>query len=132
MIDTVDYALHSEPEAAQSKWMEARNVGEKVTAIVGTEMRGVSPDALGEVATSLKLLVRQAEKALRIVNKAGESWPIDRRRARGEQHAHNNPHSPHPHTCINRCTSSSDRRRQSAHTEDHGTVEGRKRAPPVQ
>ena len=31
-----------------------------------------------------------------------------------------------------RRTSSSDRERQSAHTEDHGTVEGRKRAPPDQ
>ena len=40
-------------------------------------MRGVSPDALGEVATSLKLLVRRAEKALRTVDKAGESWPVD-------------------------------------------------------
>ena len=45
--------------------------------VVGTEMRGVSPDALGEVAASLKLLVRRAEQALRIVNKAGESWPVD-------------------------------------------------------
>ena len=37
----------------------------------------MSPDALGEVATSLKLLVRRAEKALRTVDKAGESWPVD-------------------------------------------------------
>ena len=29
------------------------------------------------MATSLKLLVRKAEKALRTVNKAGESWPVD-------------------------------------------------------
>ena len=77
MIDTVDYALQSEPEAAQGKWLRAQNVGGKVAAIVGTEVRGVSPDALGEVAASLKLLVRRAEKALRTVNKAGESWPID-------------------------------------------------------
>ena len=79
VIDTVEYALSSEPEAAQSKWMAARNVGEKVGAVVGTdpETRGVSPDSLGEVATSLKLLVRQAEKALRTVNKASESWPVD-------------------------------------------------------
>ena len=76
MIDTVDYALQSEPEAAQRKWLGARNVGEKA-AIVGTEVRGVSPDLFGEVATSLKLLVRKAEKALRIVNKAGEPWPMD-------------------------------------------------------
>ena len=54
-------------------------MGEKVAAIVGTEMRGVSPDAdaLGEVATGLKLLVRRAEEALRTVDKAGESWPVD-------------------------------------------------------
>ena len=53
-------------------------MGEKVAAIVGTEMRGVSPDAdaLGEVATGLKLLVRRAEEALRTVDKAGESWPV--------------------------------------------------------
>ena len=72
MIDTVDYALQSKLEATQRKWL-----GEKVAAIVGTEMRGVSPDVLGEVATSLKLLVRRAETALRTVNKAGESWPVD-------------------------------------------------------
>ena len=57
--------------------MAARNVEEKVGAIVGMEMRGVSPDALGEVASALKLLVRTSEKALRTVNKAGESWPVD-------------------------------------------------------
>ena len=45
MIDTVDCALQSEPEAAQRKWLRAQNVGEKVAAIVGTEVRGVSPDA---------------------------------------------------------------------------------------
>ena len=42
-----------------------------------TGPRGVSPDVLGEMASSLKLLVRRAEKALRTVNKAGESWPVD-------------------------------------------------------
>ena len=42
-------------------------------AIVGMETRGVSPDALSEVAAGLKLLVRRAEAALRTVNKAGES-----------------------------------------------------------
>ena len=77
MVDTVDYALCSEPEAAQSKWMAARNMGEKVAGIVrivGMETRGVSPDALSEVAAGLKLLVRRAEAALRTVNKASESW----------------------------------------------------------
>ena len=29
------------------------------------------------MAAGLKLLVRRAEKALRTVNKAGESWPVD-------------------------------------------------------
>ena len=32
---------------------------------------------MGEVAAGLELLVRRAEKALRTVNKAGESWPVD-------------------------------------------------------
>ena len=77
MIDTVDCALCSETEAAQSRWMAAQNVEEKVRAMVGMEMRGVSPDALGEVASTLKLLVRTSEKALRTVNKAGETWPVD-------------------------------------------------------
>ena len=40
-------------------------------------MRGVSPDGLSEVASGLKLLVRRAETALRTMNKAGESWPMD-------------------------------------------------------
>ena len=43
MVDTVDYALQSEPEAAQRKWLRAHNMGEKVAAIIGTEMRRVSP-----------------------------------------------------------------------------------------
>ena len=77
MIDTVDCALCSETEAAQSRWMAARNVEEKVGAIVGMETRGVSADALGEAASALKLLVRRSEAALRTVNKAGESWPVD-------------------------------------------------------
>ena len=77
MIDTVGSALRSEPEYEQVKWAEARNVGEKVAAIVGTDMKRVSPDVLCEIATSLKLLVKRSEKALRAVNKAGESWPMD-------------------------------------------------------
>ena len=77
MIDTVDCALCSETEAARSEWMAARSVEEKVRAIVGMETRGVSPDALGEVASALELLVRRSETALRTVNKAGESWPVD-------------------------------------------------------
>ena len=76
MVGTVDDAVCSEPEAAQNRWMAARNMGEKVAAIVGMEARGVSPEALGEVAAGLKLLVRRAEVALRTVNKAGESWPM--------------------------------------------------------
>ena len=77
MVGTVEDALCSEPEAAQNRGMAAMNMGEKVAAIVGMETRGVSPDALSEVAAGLKLLVRRAEVALRTVNKAGESWPID-------------------------------------------------------
>ena len=56
MVDTVDSALQTEQKAAQRKWLRARSMREKVAAILGTEMRGVSADALGEVATSLKLL----------------------------------------------------------------------------
>ena len=52
-------------------------MSEKVAVVVGTWMRGVSPDSLGEVAASLKLLVRRAEQALRTVNTTGESWPVD-------------------------------------------------------
>ena len=37
----------------------------------------MSSEGLSEVATSLKLLVRRAEKALQTVNKADESWPMD-------------------------------------------------------
>ena len=77
MVATVDSALQTEPEAAQRKWLRAHSMREKVAAIVSTEMRGVSPDALGEVAASLKLLVRRAEQALRTVNNAGESWLVD-------------------------------------------------------
>jgi hypothetical protein len=77
MIDTVSSALRSEPETVQVKWAEARNIEEKVAAIVGTDMRKISPDAVCEVAASLKLLVRRSEKALRAMNKAGESWPMD-------------------------------------------------------
>ena len=51
--------------------------GGKVAAIVGTEMRGVSPDALGEAATSLKLLIKRIEEALRTVDKARETWHMD-------------------------------------------------------
>ena len=36
-----------------------------------------------------------------------------------------------PHTCINRCASNNERKRRPALREDHGAVEGRKRAPPV-
>ena len=48
-----------------------------MAAIVGTAMRGVSPEALGEVAARLKLLVRRANQALRTVNTTGESWSVD-------------------------------------------------------
>ena len=57
--------------------MAERNVEEKVVAIVSIKTRGVSPDTLSEVASALKLLVIRAEAALRIVNMAGESWPVD-------------------------------------------------------
>ena len=76
MFETVNSALQTEPEAAQRKWLRAHTMGEKVAATVGTEMGEVSPDTLGEVAAILKLLIRRAEQALRIVNKAGESWPV--------------------------------------------------------
>ena len=75
MVDTINCALQTEPEGAQRRWLRAHSMREKVAAIMSTEMRGVSPGALGEVAASLKLLVRRAEQALCIVNTAGESWP---------------------------------------------------------
>ena len=79
MIDTVSDALQSEPEAAHRRWLVsmAPSVGERVAAIVGTGVGGVSPGALDEVAPSLKLLVDRAEKGLRTVNKISESWPVD-------------------------------------------------------
>ena len=77
MIDTVDCALCSETEAAQSGWMAAQSVEEKVRAIVGMEARGMSPDALSGVASALRLLVRGTETTLRTVNMASESWPVD-------------------------------------------------------
>ena len=48
-------ALRSEPETVQVKWAEARSVGEKVAAIVGTDMRRVSPDAMCEMHQSMHL-----------------------------------------------------------------------------
>ena len=48
-------------------------MSEKVAVVVGTWMRGVSPDSLGEVTASIKLLVSRAEQALRTVNTTGES-----------------------------------------------------------
>jgi hypothetical protein len=163
MIDSVDYALCSETEAAQSKWMAARNVEEKVVAVIGMETRGVSPDALSEVASALKLLVRRAETALRTGNKAGwiawryghravtgrrwssrliwcrktngwwrpDSHSSMRRRAHGEQHVHTS--TQHTHTPASFDAPSAATGNDRLHSRrDHGTVEGRKRAPPVQ
>ena len=59
VIDTVSGALQSKPNATQRKWLMAPSVGEWVAAIVDTEMRGVSPDAL---ASGLKLLVDRAAR----------------------------------------------------------------------
>ena len=75
MIDTVDCALCSETEAVQSGWMAAQSVEEKVRAIVGMGVRGISPDALSGVASALRLLVRGTETALRTMNMVSESWP---------------------------------------------------------
>ena len=52
MVDTVDSALRSESEAVQVKWMAARNMDEKVAAVVGTDMRRVSPDTTGAAMDS--------------------------------------------------------------------------------
>ena len=40
MIDTVGSALRSGPETVQVRWVEARDVGGEVAAIVGTDQRG--------------------------------------------------------------------------------------------
>ena len=77
MIQTVDEALQSEQEAVQSRWLQARNVGEKVAVAVGMDVERLSPEALREVAVSLKLLVRRVEGGLRMLNTVGESWPVD-------------------------------------------------------
>ena len=44
---------------------------------MGMEVRGSSPDALSEVASALRLLVRSTETALRTMNMVSESWPVD-------------------------------------------------------
>ena len=77
MIQTVGEALQSEQEAAQSRWLQAQNVGEKVAVAVGMDVTRLSPEALREVAASLKLLVRRTERELRMLNTVGESWPVD-------------------------------------------------------
>ena len=77
MIITVGEALQFEAETAQQRWLSASSMSEKVTAIIGTEMRGVSPEALEEMSSSLKTMVAKMEGGLRTVNQLGESWPVD-------------------------------------------------------
>ena len=77
MIQTVGEALQSEREDAQSSWLRAQNVGEKVAVAVGMDTTQLSPEALREVAVALKLLVRKTERELRMLNTVGESWPVD-------------------------------------------------------
>jgi hypothetical protein len=59
-------------------WLSAEGLGRKVRALVGVEMRGVSPEVLVEIGSSLRDMVEKTETRLRAVNEAGESWPMDR------------------------------------------------------
>ena len=54
-------------------------MSEKVIAIIslGTEMRGVPPEALEEVSSSLETMFAKMEGRLRIAYHLGESWPVD-------------------------------------------------------
>ena len=76
MIGTVNGALQSEPEETQQRWLRAHNVGEKVSAVVSMEVKGVSPDALREIGLAVKTMVGKAEAKLAAVNEACESWPM--------------------------------------------------------
>ena len=66
---TVGAALQSEPdEAAQRKWLSATSMGERVTAIIGMDMRRMSSEVTDIVASGLKLMVSKMEKGLRTIN----------------------------------------------------------------
>ena len=94
-----------------------------------TEMRGVSPDALGKMAASLKLLVSRAEQALRTANTAGESWPVDSLAVwapdgggpQAELHMTNRWRRPDSHTLIRRRSHGEQHARTipTAHTHPH-------------
>ena len=76
MIAAVGGAMQSEPEETQQRWLRAHNVGEKVSAVVSMEVKGVSPDALREIGLAVKTMVGKAEAKLAAVNEACESWPM--------------------------------------------------------
>ena len=50
---------------------------EAVAAVVNTDVRAVTPDALLELGLSVKTLVGKVEARLCAVNKASESWPMN-------------------------------------------------------
>ena len=54
-------------------WLRAHNVGEKVSAVVNMEVKGVSPDALREIGLAVKTMVGKAEVKLSAVNEACET-----------------------------------------------------------
>ena len=77
MIATVGAAMQSENEEVQKRWLSAEGLAGKVRALVGMETRGVSPEVLVEMGSSLRDMVEKVEDRLCIVNEAGESWPMD-------------------------------------------------------
>ena len=78
MIAAVGAAMQSENEEVQRRWLSAEGLAGKVRALVGMETRGVSPEVLDEMGSSLRDMIEKMEARLRIVNEAGESWPMDR------------------------------------------------------
>ena len=77
MIAAVGAAMQSENEEVQRRWLSAEGLAGKVRALVGMETRGVSPEVLVEMGSSLRDMVEKVEDRLCIVNEAGESWPMD-------------------------------------------------------
>ena len=74
---TVGAALQTEPdEAAQRRWLSATSMGERVAAIIGMDMRRVSPEVTDMVASGLKLMVSRMERELRTIN-LRQGLPVD-------------------------------------------------------
>ena len=55
-------------------------MGQRVAAIISMDMRRMSSEAIGAVASGLKLMVSKMEKGLRTINQfqlQGLIWPVD-------------------------------------------------------